>query len=153
MIVGVYKLTPSHLSSSWLQSLSCLYFPGNIYLAPNWSKCVFPHKIATLVKSDFPDKSQWKQTCAVGDSNGQSFMTFWHRCHKKKSAPQNARISCSKFWQEKYWWQVLLQFLWVAVKRGHADKLWTFLLPVLFSESHSVSWIKSVSQHMINVSV
>ena len=82
--------------------------------------------------------------------NGQSFMTFCLRyqfpssseIERKEERLKNARISCSNFGQENHWWQVLLQFLWAAVKRGHADKLWTFLLSVLSSKSHSVSYNK-----------
>ena len=50
-----------------------------------------------------------------------------------------AWISCSKSGQGGHSWKILLYLLCIAIERCYADKLRTFLLPILFDKSYSVS--------------
>ena len=53
---------------------------------------------------------------------------------------EDARIPNIKNWQTENCWKILLPLLPFAVKRCDANKLWSFLLPVLLGETFHVSF-------------
>ena len=69
----------------------------------------------------------------ITETGGQSQGNFppslsFHIKHAWTSSFKKGQRGCSR--------EVLLRILSTAFKRCHADKLWTFLLPVMFSKSH-----------------
>ena len=69
----------------------------------------------------------------ITETGGQSQGNFppslsFHIKHAWTSSFKKGQRGCSR--------EVLLRILSTAFKRRHADKLWTFLLPVMFSKSH-----------------